>query len=57
MPKTVGSTQNTEKNQQELLAEKTIHMQKKEEKQREEKNTAVALIRKMIFPFCKISGY
>lgn len=57
MPKTVGSMQNAEKNQQELLAEKTIHMQKKEEKQREEKNTAVALIRKMIFPFCKISGY
>lgn len=55
MPKAVGSTQNVEKSQQELLAGKTIHMQKKEgTKGGKEHSSSTG---QKDFPILQLSGY
>lgn len=52
IPKAVGSTQNVEKSQQELLARKTIHMQKKEGTKEHSSSTG-----QKDFSILKLSGY
>lgn len=52
MPKAGGSTQNVEKSQQELLARKTIHRQKKEGTKEHSSSTG-----QKDFSILKLSGY
>lgn len=57
MPKTVGSTQNAEKKQQEFLAGKAIDVQKKEEANREKEHCSSTRQKDDFSILQNISGY